>query len=758
MFLALLGAAMLPGALAEGQGTVLLDQIGPSNASAIIPGILPQNQDFANDSSIFTDTIVIESFSNPDGLPIGRVQTIVGGTGGYGSLDGIMGMHLMVFTSPQSAETGDIDALLLDVVIEGSPTGDPTWPLAGSMDLVTLSGEPWPCPAGDHWMAITPINEFINNGVTGQGLSTIGDGSCMQVNPSGTGGWTLRSIGLDAAITIVAGPCTVALPTDCPSDVSGNDGIVNVDDLLLVVSAFGTVGDGLTRPTGDCAPLPYGDCLVGVDDLLAVIGTFDADCRPRGACCLGLEGCTQNVVEDDCIGANGTWLGEGTFCDACVVGACCRVDLTCEEVPDSQCTEAGETFHGQGIACDDIECVEVIGACCIDLVTCQVMPIGQCDGFNGIFMGLGSTCEPGLCVAVNDTCEMAATATLGPNPFDTSQANDSGFGDPIEAMCPDTYLNWNNSRDVWFHYVAQDDALLNISTCDATSFDTSLVVYRGTSCNNLKQVACNGDGEGEQDCQFYWSRISDLPVYVGDELWIRIGGYEGAGGPGTLTLSAGGNTQPGACCVNGTCIGELLQVHCVIKGGHWVGPWPCDDILCGGPTGPCTGSNGADPVHPDLDWIAGTSDTNAGIARAQSISADTISAIRVYGLAMQFDDAWLSCDDPDFTFDVRTWTDDGAGRPGTLLVDALGLQPSGPVASTVYPTTFGFVTLLAWDLTIDAGQGPHEWLSVQSNSTEKTPCMFLWMSSTQEGEGVSLINNGNGWTVETFGLNYCIAE
>jgi len=741
---------------------MLLDQIGPSDASAIVLGVLPQNQDYDDDGQIFNDTMVIESFANPDGLPLARIQTIVGGMAGYGGLDDIAGMHIMVFATPEDAEIGDPNLMLLDVVVDGPPEGDPDWPIAGSMDLVTVSDGPWPCPAGNLWIAITPINEFAQNGVTGQGLSVIGDGGCMQVNPSGTAGWTLRTIGLDAAISIAAGPCAVPLPELCPADVSGDDGVVDVGDLLMIIDQFGAVSDGLVRPLGDCAPLPWGDCVVGVNDLLAVIAAFGSDCRPRGACCLGLSGCTDDTVFADCEAAQGNWLGEDTQCTDCIIGACCLPDQSCQELPDTQCTAIGATFQGQGVSCDDVECPVVFGACCIgdpkSGVTCLELLLTDCEGFAGIFMGLDTTCEQVTCIAANDTCQQAATAHLGENAFDTSQATDSGFGDPDESMCPGTYLNWSGSRDVWFHFTSDEDALLDISTCDADSFDTSLVIYRGTSCNDLEQIACNGDGDSETGCQFYWSRIGDLPVYAGDELWIRIGGYEGAGGAGTLTLTAGGNLEPGACCVSGSCIGELLEVHCLMKGGHWVGPWPCADILCGGPTGPCTSGIGEDPVHPDLDWVAGTSDTTSGIARAQAIDAQTLSTVRVYGLAMQFNGGWISCNSPDLTFDVRTWMNDGDGRPGTPLVNLLDLDPGDPVASTVYPTPLGWVTLLAWDLAINAGNGPHQWLSVQSNSSDTNPCLFLWMSSTEEGGGTSLVDQGDGWMVEVFGLNYCISE
>jgi len=59
-----------------------------------------------------------------------------------------------------------------------------------------------------------------------------------------------------------------------------------------------------------------------------------------------------------------------------------------------------------------------------------------------------------------------------------------------------------------------------------------MVVYAGT-CDN--QIACNGDDSGEDGCQSYYSAI-DVNVQTGQTYYIRIGGWEGATGSGTLTI------------------------------------------------------------------------------------------------------------------------------------------------------------------------------------------------------------------------------
>jgi hypothetical protein len=113
-----------------------------------------------------------------------------------------------------------------------------------------------------------------------------------QVGPTGaSGGWMYQSFDLDAmgmtgiesfslrviasdegtgsvveagfdGVQLVKLDCVDDDP--CPADIDDN-GHVNVDDILLVIAAFGTSG-----PDGDT----NGDGTVDVNDLLEVVGSF----------------------------------------------------------------------------------------------------------------------------------------------------------------------------------------------------------------------------------------------------------------------------------------------------------------------------------------------------------------------------------------------------------------------------------------------------------------------------------------------------
>ncbi|HBZ96954.1 MAG TPA: hypothetical protein DEO57_03835, partial [Phycisphaerales bacterium] len=138
----------------------------------------------------------------------------------------------------------------------------------------------------------------------------------------------------------------------CSGDIwgplDGPDGEVNVSDLLKVIADWNQVGDGVSRPAADCAPLPSGDCTVDVSDLLKVIADWGSVCEPAatGSCCVAPGECFDDVVLDDC--PIGNWT-ENTSCS----------DVGCEVVElDLYLNELRTSHPGP----DDDEYVELAGA------------------------------------------------------------------------------------------------------------------------------------------------------------------------------------------------------------------------------------------------------------------------------------------------------------------------------------------------------------------------------------------------------------
>lgn len=219
-------------------------------------------------------------------------------------------------------------------------------------------------------------------------------------------------------------------------------------------------------------------------------------------------------------------------------GGCC-IDQTCHIVNEAACLDGDGTYLGDGTTCDGWPCGgSPAGACCLG-VDCLDSNANACATLGGSFAGEGSTCAQGPCDPVEgDTCETAIETVEGSYPFDTETATDSDFGYPDETQCEDSDLSWEASPDLWFVWAAPDDGTFAIDTCDSNgSLDTSLVLYEGDSCDTLVQIACNGDSAAPAGCQDYMSTIDDIQVTAGATFYIRVGGWEGDVGTGTLNIN-----------------------------------------------------------------------------------------------------------------------------------------------------------------------------------------------------------------------------
>ena len=242
--------------------------------------------------------------------------------------------------------------------------------------------------------------------------------------------------------------------------------------------------DPCTLPMPACADDIDGDGFVNVNDILIMIGNWgvcgDGTFRPvgdvNGSCCVDVTDLLQVI---------GSWGNE------CVVtGACCMGDSSCVELSDSACSSAGGSYFGDETTCDNTNC-------------------------------------PGA----GDEFENAIIAHIGANSYETETATPSS-PEPDDSQCSGTYMNWENSQDIWFAWTADFSGSTHFTTCDSSSFDTSMALYAGSENN---QVTCNGDGNGDNGCQSYYSAF-DYDVQLGETYYIRIGGWQGATGSGTLTI------------------------------------------------------------------------------------------------------------------------------------------------------------------------------------------------------------------------------
>ena len=135
----------------------------------------------------------------------------------------------------------------------------------------------------------------------------------------------------------------------------------------------------------------------------------------------------------------------------------------------------------------------------------------------------------GFAAAQNDECTGAVQLTVNAaTPFDTTAATLSA-----EAWT----CAFNVGNDIWFRYVPAANSTATVSTC-GSGFDTVLQVFSG-SCGALTLITCLDDFCGLQTEVVFGGS-------VGTTYYIRLGGYNGASGTGTILLTEAGPPPPAA--------------------------------------------------------------------------------------------------------------------------------------------------------------------------------------------------------------------
>lgn len=141
------------------------------------------------------------------------------------------------------------------------------------------------------------------------------------------------------------------------------------------------------------------------------------------------------------------------------------------------------------------------------------------------------TCCTVLGGPINDTCSGALDITGDTVDFDTSGATDGN--EPFDpSLCAES-LPGDLVQDLWYRWTSPGNGSVQISTCSMATFDTTLAVYSG-DCSGPIPLDCNGDSTG---CSNFTSLITDVMVTTGQQLLIRVGGWQiGDAGSGTLEV------------------------------------------------------------------------------------------------------------------------------------------------------------------------------------------------------------------------------
>lgn len=147
-------------------------------------------------------------------------------------------------------------------------------------------------------------------------------------------------------------------------------------------------------------------------------------------------------------------------------------------------------------------------------------------------------CDP-WCAPPNDECAGAIEVGEGSHLFSNINATDSGAY-PACANAQDDEIR----SDIWYRVTADCSGTMTVSTCDGTSLDTKIGVYQGGACPvtpaNLVLLGCNDDACGVP------SSVT-VPVLIGQQFLVRIGGYQGVQGSGTFDVSYDCNLPNDVC-------------------------------------------------------------------------------------------------------------------------------------------------------------------------------------------------------------------
>ncbi len=129
---------------------------------------------------------------------------------------------------------------------------------------------------------------------------------------------------------------------------------------------------------------------------------------------------------------------------------------------------------------------------------------------------------------VNDHCEGATPIGAGSYPFDNTMADTDG---PVLNTCTNGGNDMQVNGDLWWVYSPVQSGYADIDTC-GSSFDTKIAIYQNAPCiGHSSYLTCNDDLCGLQ------SKIENLEVVAGRDYYIRVGGYQGARGTGTLHVN-----------------------------------------------------------------------------------------------------------------------------------------------------------------------------------------------------------------------------
>ncbi|MFH1746543.1 MAG: hypothetical protein ABIG44_05795 [Planctomycetota bacterium] len=313
-------------------------------------------------------------------------------------------------------------------------------------------------------------------------------------------------------------------------------------------------------------------------------------------------------------------------------------------------------------------------------------------------------------------------------------------------------IQGNSDNNCWFLWVSgatndfayqgdQDGNDLELTDYDLGFCLTGQWVERFGACCDELTGNCY-DEVSEQNCQGFAQRFA----------------------ADTLCTNLDPSCEPpapilGACCLDGICIGDFIEVECMYMGGGWYEGESCygsPPFECPGPPEcPDWGTLFAQSPSGPTEWqMAYTSDTYYDYVVYEDFFnlSGWIGSIDWWGLELEWTGAWSSCDDSDITFDIFFYPD-AAGVPDIANPTCIYLNVP-PLRTVRNDRLYDGHPLVGYraDLS-ECCCMVNGWLSIQG--ADGDACIFRWMDS-RIGDEYSFQDTGAGPSQLGNNLSLCL--
>ncbi|MFN0057586.1 MAG: hypothetical protein ACKVX7_03945 [Planctomycetota bacterium] len=147
----------------------------------------------------------------------------------------------------------------------------------------------------------------------------------------------------------------------------------------------------------------------------------------------------------------------------------------------------------------------------------------QVGGWSVTTFGTGTLTIACTAQPANDECATPTALTNGNTIYSTLGATSSGINPGCGGLA--------DPIDTWYLYTATCDGNLSVDAC-ASDFDTLLAIWDATTCPVAGDVplSCSDDSCGAQS-------VVTASVTTGQQVYVQVGGFQGALGSGTLIVA-----------------------------------------------------------------------------------------------------------------------------------------------------------------------------------------------------------------------------